>query len=61
MFIFKKQRDESNEFDTTTVTIESNAVSLPDILSDFKDFLMASGYVISPEDTLIIYKDGELE
>lgn len=57
MITFKKERDKTNNFDTTNVIIESTAVSLPDILSDFKEFLMACGYQISPDEEIVIYKE----
>jgi len=59
MFVFKKERDKSNQFDTTNVVIESVAVSLPDILSDFKEFLLACGYQIRPEEELVITNTEE--
>lgn len=45
-YIFKKIKDLDNPYDKTTVTIESESATLPDLLQDFKDFLLASGFVI---------------
>ena len=60
MLIFKKTQDAANKFDTTTVTVESEATTLPEILEDFKGFLMARGFPIDFSDSLVIYK-GEDE
>lgn len=59
MITFKKQKDPDNKFDTTTVIVESSAVTLPDVLSDFKEFLMACGFQISPSSELIFYEEEE--
>ena len=59
MIIFKKERDKSNDFDTCYITVESGAVSLPDILEDFKSFLMACGYAVNFKDSIVIEKDEE--
>lgn len=59
MFIFKKQKEDNNKFDTTTVIVESSSVSLEDVLEDFKEFLLACGYQIDPASTLEIYEEEE--
>jgi|CXWL01.1.fsa_nt_gi hypothetical protein len=43
-FIFIKEQDKDNHFDTTTVRIESDTVSLPELLNDFEDFLRGAGF-----------------
>jgi len=57
MLIFRKTQDSTNEFDTTTVTVESEAITLTEVLEDFKGFLMASGFPINFSDSLVIYKE----
>jgi hypothetical protein len=59
MYKFQKTRDPENEFDTTNVTIESNAVTMPQLIEDFKDFLAACGFPISHNDNLIIEEEEE--
>ena len=59
MLIFRKERDKTNQFDTTNVVVESNAVTLPEILEDFKEFLMACGYQIKPSEQLALYEEQE--
>jgi hypothetical protein len=61
MLIFRKERDKTNQFDTTNVVVESTAITLPDILEDFKEFLMACGYSIKPSEDLVIYDTKEDE
>ena len=61
MLIFKKIRDESNEFDSTAISFESHALTTSEILEDFKCFLMACGYPIDFADELIIIKQEEVE
>ena len=56
MLVFKKVRDESNEFDSTAISFESHALTTSDILEDFKCFLMACGYPIDFADELVIIK-----
>ena len=56
---FIKERDLDNEFDSTTITVESSSVSLPDILNDFAHFLKACGYSIPNTDNPIIINDSE--
>ena len=51
MFKFIKLQDESNKYDTTKVIVVSEAITLPQILEDFQDFLRGSGFVF----------DGNLE
>lgn len=50
-FVFIKEVDASNDYDTTEITFKSKAESLPVILEDFGCFLKASGFVF----------DGSLE
>jgi hypothetical protein len=59
MIIFKKLRNKTNKFDTTDITFESEAESLPEILDDMRDFLAACGYAVSYKDTLVIEKEEE--
>ena len=59
MIIFRKVRDDDNQFDTTNITIESDAQTLPDVLEDFKGFLMACGYYVNPGDSIVIESEDE--
>lgn len=61
MITFKKTKDSSNKFDTSTITLESEAVSLPEILEDFKSFLMACGYAVEYTDDIVIEKEESFE
>jgi hypothetical protein len=59
-YVFKKNRDLNNSFDTTTVTIESEATTVTEILSDFRDFLLACGFSINGDlvvERLFDYED----
>jgi hypothetical protein len=56
-YIFNKKQDPDNRFDNTNVTIESNSESLPDLLEDFRRFLLACGFTIDGE--IDIVKDDE--
>jgi hypothetical protein len=66
-YIFIKERDELNKFDHTRVQIESDSVSLPDLIEDFSDFLKASGFVldgleiVESEDSLVKRQQEEEE
>jgi hypothetical protein len=51
MFVFKKLKDPNNQYDTADLEMQSHAVTLPEILTDFQDFLKGSGYCF----------DGEIE
>lgn len=59
MLVFKKVRDESNEFDSTAISFESHALTTSEILEDFKCFLMACGYHIDFGDELAIIKEED--
>jgi hypothetical protein len=61
MLVFKKIRDESNEFDSTAISFESHSITTSEILEDFKCFLMACGYPIDFGDELAIIKEEEVE
>ncbi len=61
MFVFKKEKDPDNSYDTTTVVVESSAITVSQILEDFKDFLMACGYQIKPDSQLVIYEEDSNE
>jgi hypothetical protein len=55
MIILKRTRDPKNQFSIAEVTVElSNDSTLPDILEEVKNFLMACGYPINFGDNLII-------
>lgn len=43
-FQFKKMQDPDNEFSTSTVIVESSAVTIDKVLEDFEDFLRGCGY-----------------
>lgn len=57
MLVFKKIRDESNEFDSTAISFESHSITTSEILEDSKNFLMACGYPIDFSDELAIIKE----
>jgi hypothetical protein len=61
MLVFKKVRDESNQFDSSAISFESHALTTSEILEDFKCFLMACGYPIDFGDELTIIKEEEVE
>lgn len=46
-FVFIKNKDSNNEFDTSTVKMESDTEVLGDILEDFENFLRGCGYIIN--------------
>lgn len=43
-YVFKKIKDEQNPYDTTTVIVKIDTVTLGDLLEGFEDFLRACGY-----------------
>lgn len=43
---FIKTKDVENRFDNTNVSIESESISLPELLEDFADFLRGCGFQI---------------
>lgn len=43
----------------TTVTVETDATHLDDLLLAFKGFLLASGYSIDGEIEIVGHKDGQ--
>jgi hypothetical protein len=45
--IFKKLHDPENRFDQSDVIIRTSALTLPDILEDFADFLRGCGFSIN--------------
>lgn len=45
-YVFKKIKDETNQYDVSDVTFEVDTVGLPELLEEFKNFLLASGFVI---------------
>ena len=56
-YIFKKEKDLDNKFDTTAVEITVDTESLPNILMAFEEFLKGSGFSI--RGTLEIVEDEE--
>lgn len=59
MIILKKQKDPSNEFDTSEVTLVTHAVTLDEILEDVKSFLLACGYPINWNAELVIQESED--
>lgn len=57
MIRFQKIRDKDNRFDNTDVIIETQSLTVTDLLEDFKDFLNGCGYIING--TLVIEPDEE--
>jgi hypothetical protein len=53
MFIFKKVKNPDNRYDTANLEMRSEAVSLPEVLADFQDFLSGCGYQLEGELTLL--------
>lgn len=49
MFIFKKLKDKDNRFDTNDVIMRSEAMTIPEIMEDFRDFLKGCGYRFKDE------------
>lgn len=43
-YIFIKNQDRENSFDHTNVQIESDSITLPDLLEDFEEFLRGAGF-----------------
>jgi hypothetical protein len=41
---FIKTKDPENKYDTSNVTVESNAEALPELLEDIEDFLRGCGF-----------------
>lgn len=44
MIILKKTKDQGNQFDTTVVTLETEAIGLNELLEDIAAFLKGCGY-----------------
>ena len=61
MIIFKKTKDLSNEFDNTEVYLKTDALTVPEILEDFKNFLAGCGYPVTFEDEIEIKYHDEKE
>ena len=61
MYKFIKTKDKDNKFDATDIemTVDDSAVTLPDILQEFKCFLLACGFGIDPCATLEVVEDNE--
>lgn len=51
-FTFTKHVEDTNKFDTYSLTMESSSVTLTELLLDFEAFLKGCGYVFSGELTL---------
>jgi hypothetical protein len=45
--------------DNNRIEFDSKSITLPEVLEDFKCFLMACGYAINPSDELIIFQEEE--
>lgn len=58
---FIKNKDPNNNFDTSSVTLESEAVTLDDILFDFASFLRACGYTLPNNDCPLIINEEDKE
>lgn len=59
-FVFKKERDETNKYDNTVVTIEvKDTVHIADLAVAFKEFLLACGYAESTVKDYINLGDEE--
>lgn len=58
-FIFKKLRDPNNKYDTTDVIFKVEAITLPELIEAFEDFLKATGFVINPKEHLDLVHDDE--
>ena len=43
-YIFKKLKDENNDFDTTTVELTVESENLGDVVEAFEEFLRGSGF-----------------
>jgi hypothetical protein len=43
-FTFTKHKDVDNKFDISVVTMEIEAVNVTDIVEEFKNFMIASGF-----------------
>jgi len=61
VLVFKKIKDKENKFERSEVTMECDSVYLPEILENFKYFLLACGYVIRPEDEIGIISEDQNE
>lgn len=59
MITFKKSRDLDNEFDQTDIVMETYSETLPDLLEDYKNFLMACGFPINFDDTIEINRNED--
>lgn len=49
MFIFKKLKDKDNRFDTNDIIMRSEAMTIPEIMEDFRDFLKGCGFRFKDE------------
>ena len=47
MIKLTKFPDPNNDYDTSMISMETTAVSLPDVLEDIKYFLQGCGFVIN--------------
>lgn len=43
-YTFTKHKDTDNKFDISVVTMEIEAVTITDIVEEFKNFMIASGF-----------------
>lgn len=56
-YIFKKLKDETNEYDISELTMEIEAFTLTEIIEEFGNFLKGSGFSSDGVDTAL----GKLE
>lgn len=61
MMIFMKIKEDGNVYDKTNMILETDAVSLGDILYDFSCFLRGAGYSLPESDNPIIVNDEDNE
>lgn len=50
---FEKKPDPENRFDNTYLSLETEQVSLPEILKDFQDFLKGCGFTFNGDIVII--------
>lgn len=61
MIILKKPKDTYNEFSTSSIEMKTDAETVVDILEDVKCFLIACGYPINWDATLVVQEIEELK
>jgi len=58
--ILRKEKDETNEFDHSTVTITTDAENLNDLFNIFEDFIKGIGYTVGIHERVGLINENEI-